>query len=225
MLIVFSGIDGAGKTTQIERLLAQLRDEGRAPVYLWSRGGYTPLFNALKSLLRRLSGKRLVPESGRSPQRKRSLSRPVVRKVWLTLALLDLILLYGLVLRWWRWRGRPIVCDRYLWDTLVDFRLNFPQEQVETWLLWRLLRRAAPRPDAAFLLLVPVEESVRRSHLKDEPFPDSPDVLAKRLGQYQTLAEKGHWQVLDGRRAIDDLAHQIQMTLSDLPSADAAAPA
>lgn len=214
LLVAFSGMDGAGKTTQIDHLLVMLRDEGKVPVYLWTRGGYTPLFNALKSSLRRLSGKRLVPESGPSKQRQRSFSRPSIRKAWLVMALLDLIVLYGIALRWWRWRGRSVVCDRYLWDTLLDFRLNFPQEKVESWLLWHVLRKVTPQPDAAFLLLVPVEESVRRSRLKDEPFPDPPDVLAERLAQYKALAAAGYWQVLDGRRPIDDVAQEIQTALA-----------
>ena len=209
MLIVFSGLDGAGKSTQIELLLDHMRQQGQQPVYLWVRGGYTPLFNGVKALLRRLSGGRAVPPSGHSQARTQALRQPWKRRLWLTLAILDLLLVYGWLVRWQQWRGRPVVCDRYVWDTLVDFRLNFPDEAVERWWLWRLFVRLTPAPDAAFLLLIPVAESVRRSQLKNEPFPDSPETLAARLAQYEALAEQGHWQVLDGRSPIPHLQQQI----------------
>lgn len=210
MLVVFSGLDGAGKSTQIDLLLAWLRAQGQDPVYLWARGGYTPLFNALKSILRRASGGRVVPDSGPSTARTQAFRQPWKRRLWLRLALLDLLLVYVLQVRWWLWRGRPVICDRYVGDTLLDFRLNFPQEQVERWPLWRALVKLAPQANAAFLLLIPVAESVRRSQLKDEPFPDPPEILAQRLAQYQSLAESSDWQVLDGRSPISDLAHTIR---------------
>jgi thymidylate kinase len=208
-LVVFSGLDGAGKSTQIERLRARLREGGVEPVYVWSRGGYTPGFAALKGALRRLSRGRAVPPSGHSAQRAQALGRGRTRRLWLRLALLDLIWLYGVRVRWWRARGQTVICDRYLGDTLIDFTLNFPQENVAAWPLWRLLERVAPRPDAAFLMLIPVAESQRRAALKNEPFPDAPEVLEQRLRHYQAQAAAGHWQTLDGLRSIDDLAAEI----------------
>jgi dTMP kinase len=213
LLIVFSGLDGAGKSTQIELLLGWLRQEGGNPVYLWSRGGYTPLFEGLKTVLRRLPG-RTAPPSGQSPERAQAFSKGWVRRLWLVLALLDLLWVYGVQVRWWRGWGRSLLCDRYLWDTLIDFRLNFPQEQVEQWWLWRVLVWATPQPDAAFLLLIPVEESVRRSDIKGEPFRDPPEVLERRRGQYQALAEERCFLMLDGRRPRGDLALEIRQAIS-----------
>ena len=48
MLISFSGVDGAGKSTQIS-LIANLLSNNNIPfTYLWARGGYTPGFETLK---------------------------------------------------------------------------------------------------------------------------------------------------------------------------------
>ncbi len=209
-IIVFSGMDGAGKSTQIDLLEARLRNLGRRPRKFWSRGGYTPGMNLLKSLLRRLSRNRVVPASGPSEERAKALAQPTVRRWWLRLSICDLILCYGIWLRFQRLLGRDVICDRYLHDTALDFRLNFPQETAEDWPLWRLLLRLIPTPDVKFLLLISVEESQERSRQKHEPFPDTAETLAVRLAEYESWAFHGTWIVLDGRRPKQDLADEIE---------------
>jgi dTMP kinase len=214
-LITFSGSDGAGKTTQINLLLDHLRQQGQRPVYLWVRGGYTPLFVKIKALLRRApGGNGVMPPVGQSAHREQRFGKPWVRGLWLTLSLLDLMLTYGVLVRWWQMRGRAVVCDRYLWDTELDFQINFPQEQVATWWLYRLLEKVVPRPTVSFLLLLPVEESVRRSKLKNEPFPDTPEVLAKRLAFYRNAPAHWRCQILDGRCTVAELAAEIREHLA-----------
>jgi dTMP kinase len=222
LLVTFSGLDGAGKSTQIERVLAELRAQGLNPVYLWTRGGYTPVFSALKTLMRRATRGRMLPQAGPSEERSRALGRPAVRRAWLTLAILDLLWVFGLQVRWWQARGRPVVCDRYLWDTWIDFCLSFPGEDVERWRLWQTLVRLTPRPDAAFLIVLPVDESVRRLQLKREPYPTPPEVLVKRLARYEQLAAGSkasgwaQWLVLDGLRPADEQAMEIRACLAGM---------
>jgi thymidylate kinase len=214
-LITFSGLDGAGKSTQIALLTDYLANAGRKPIYIWTRGGYTTLLQGLKTLSRRFLHKRLPP-AGNSPQRSYALSQGWVRRLWLSLALLDLLWVYGVQIRWHRYRGRLVLCDRYLWDTDIDFRLNFPQEKLDDYWLWRLLGRISPRPDAAFLMLLSVEESERRSAIKGEPFPDAPDSLRQRLACYQDLIPRVPFHVLDGSRPITALFNQILIDLAQV---------
>ena len=214
VLVAFSGLDGAGKSTQIELLMEDLRQSGGRPRCLWTRGGYTPLLQSAKGLMRRAAG-RSLPPPGRSEAHSQAFSRNRTRRLWLILAMLELLWIYGVQLRWWRLTGRSVVCDRYLWDTLIDFRLNFPQETVERWVLWRLLARCTPRPDAAFLLLIPVEESLRRSQLKGEPFPDPPEVLEARLKEYRLIAASGSsFHAIDGTRPREETAAFVRETIA-----------
>jgi dTMP kinase len=211
-LIAFSGIDGAGKSTQIDLLFRSLRERGKRPVYLWTRGGYTGPFNALKTLLRRIIGRKLPP-SGRNDKRDKAFKKKWVQNLWLILAMLDLMLVYGIYVRISRFFGRVVIADRYLWDTWIDFRLNFPDVDIDQWILWKILVWISPKPDAAFLLLIPVEECLHRSKLKNEPFPDSEDVLQRRLIFYRKLSHRLH--ILDGLKPVDVIHKEIKNCLNN----------
>lgn len=212
-IIAFSGIDGAGKSTQIDLIIQYLKDRGQNPVYRWTRGGYTGPFNALKALLRRvLRGK--LPPSGRNEQRERVFEKPLVRDLWLYAAMFDLMVIYGIYFRILKLSGRIVIADRYLWDTWIDFRLNFPDVKMDQWFMWKTLVWITPVPDMSFLLLIPVEESLRRSKMKNEPFPDSKEVLQKRLALYKELSSSHDWHVLDCMQPIKTINDDIKMEIT-----------
>ena len=109
------------------------------------------------------------------------------------------------------------MCIRDSPDTALDFQINFPDDDVQSSWLWRFLERLTPEPDAAFLLLVSVDESQRRSVLKNEPFPDSADVLATRLAAYETWPDEDRfkWIVLDGTSPLEEIGQFIQSQVED----------
>ncbi len=211
MIIVFSGTDGAGKSTQIERLMLALEDRGKKPVYLWSRGGYTPLFSRIKDLARVLLGKKL-PKSGRSQAREKLLNKGFVSHMWLIIAIADLILLYGVYVRWLKARGKIVVCDRYIEDTYLDFKYNFGTSFNPNGILWKTLLMVSPEPDYAFLLTVPVDVSLYRSQIKNEPFPDSRETLEWRLTQYndESVFPANKFYRIDCQQDIDAIQELIQ---------------
>ncbi len=100
MIIVFSGTDGAGKSTQIDTLCNYFTPQGKKTVYLWSRGGYTPLFSAIKRIVRKLLKKKL-PAQGQSKDRDKMLKNDKISALWLTLATIDLILQWQQNLEEW----------------------------------------------------------------------------------------------------------------------------
>jgi len=208
MLFTFSGIDGAGKSTQIVKFIAILDGQSYKPVCVWNRGGYTSFLDSVKLLLRKVAGGK-VPPSGESQQRQTIMQRSFVRRLWLTVAILDLIRLYAVQIRVRLMLGRPVICDRYLWDTMIDFHLNFPQERVGNWLLWRLLELLAPKPDVAYLLMLPLEESIRRCTLKEDPFPSPYEVQVRRFALYKELAANGKFEVIEATKSVDEVFTDI----------------
>lgn len=209
-LIVFSGLDGAGKSTQIQLLMEELKQRGEKPVYLWTRGGYTPLFSVCKAFLR-YALKRKLPPPGRTEKRERAFKKVWVRNVWLTLSVLDLILVYGVYIRVSRILGRIVIADRYLWDTWIDFVLGFPGAYVDLWVIWKILKRVSPKPDLSFMFLIPVEEALIRSKRKNEPFPDSEEVLIKRKNLYTSITQNEEYAVPDCLQPIE----VVQKTILD----------
>jgi dTMP kinase len=183
-MIAFSGLDGAGKSTQISLLRDFYRTEKIKTQMFWSRGGYTPGMERFKVLLRRLNNSAIPKERGLSSKRDESFSNGFIRKTWLTLAILDLIYYYAIYIRLVEFFGTVVICDRYLIDTSLDFKRNFPQENVNRWLIWRVLMRVSSIPKKHFILTISVKESKYRSTLKDEPFPDSEETLKFRLAEY-----------------------------------------
>lgn len=200
LFIVFSGLDCSGKSTQIEILKKNLKQKDKKVLVFWSRGGYTNGFQKLKDVIRIFFDKKL-PKSGNSPERDKAFSNPIIRKLWLTIAMLDLVYYYCIYLRFKSIVGFNIICDRYLMDTFIDFKLTYPLNKTEKMFLWKILELFSKKPDFHFVSTIPVSESVIRSKFKYEPFPDSPETLAKRLEIYNEFL-KNHENLIfiDGLR-------------------------
>ena len=214
MLITFSGIDCSGKSTQIELIKSHYNHSNRSVVTLWARGGYTPIFVFFKYILRILFVSQL-PSQGNSLSRTKSLSNPFIAKLWLSIAILDLILFWGIYLRWNLLMNRIVICDRYIDDTRLDFRINFPQISFEKSSLWLLLERVVPKPNKSFLLLIPVQESLTRSLQKSEPYPDTEFHLNIRFDFYSSLPSISPlpYVFLDGRLSISSIFDLVLFSL------------
>jgi dTMP kinase len=211
MIIAFSGTDGAGKSTQIEMLMSEFRRQGFRAKYIWARGGYTPLFSALKKILRILTAKKL-PSEGNNPSRDGLLKNKIVSGVWLTIAIIDLSIFYGIYVRIMSWFGTIVICDRYIEDTLIDFKRNFPDAFDEHAILWKLLALFSPKPNQSFLLFVPVDVSLVRSKMKGEPFPDTPETLSFRLKTYldESIFPSDKYHKIDCQKSIESIRVEIR---------------
>lgn len=181
MLITFSGMDGAGKGTQIEALCARLTAAGQRfqLIAFWDDV-------ARLTHLREVTGHKIfkgekgvgTPESpiNRRDKNVQSFPMSIVR---LGLYLLDAISLRTVVRRALHSGVNFVICDRYAYDELANLKLHRPATRAYV----RMILAIAPRPDIGFLLDAdPVQARARK--------PEYPvDFLEKNRAAYLRLSK------------------------------------
>jgi thymidylate kinase len=159
VLITFSGIDGAGKSTQIEKLHNHLVAEG-IPVRQLAFWDHVAVFRTARSGFSRhvlqSDGSVGSPDRPAARRDKNLQSWPLFagRSV---LHLLDVVNLWRVV-RKEKTQGVVLIFDRYIYDQLAALPMK-------TW--WarafaRLLLRVAPKPELSYLLDAVPEEALAR---------------------------------------------------------------
>lgn len=188
-ILTFSGIDCSGKSTQIDLLEKQFINKKWRVKKIWSRGGYTPIFTVLKKILRIVLGSKVIPV-GQNSKREKAFNNSLVKHLWFIMSIADLAVLYGVWFRWLKVTGYIVIADRYLYDTEIDFELNFLRDKIAKTIYWKVLKMFTPHPDLSFLLTIPYEESIRRATAKNEPFPETDEKRKLRYDKYCVLQKE-----------------------------------
>ena len=173
-MISFSGIDCAGKTTQIELLEKYFRNHNIKYKRIWARGRCTPGVVLLKNIVRKDKN---FDEQGKKKYREKIHKSTRNRRILLILSLLDLYWYFGIYYRFLNVIHKNLICDRYLWDTYIDFIVDYSEFDFEKWIIWRLLPKFVLKPRVSFLFVITPEESIQRG-------------IAKKEAGMQTFAEK-----------------------------------
>ena len=206
-MITFSGIDCAGKTTQIELIKKCYEELGRKVRVIWSSGGYTSWVECIKTLVRRDKG---LTGEAKEEYRKMVTKVSWKNKLYLKASIWDMVRFYGIVYRWIELRGTLIICDRYVWDTYIDFLMRYPQYNFSNWFCWKMLMLCMKKPMTSFVLTIPAEESMRRSGLKHEPRPEPIERRRVRIDHYMKEIGNHRWQyVINCMHSIDEINEKI----------------
>ena len=181
ILISFSGLDGSGKSTQIENLTSYLEERGLATttlafwdnVVVWSRyreGFVHAVYGSEKGIG--------APDK---PVNRRDKN---VRKWYLSVArhflyLADALHLGSVIRRARRLPVQVVIMDRYIYDELANLPLSNPL----TRMFVRVVSWMVPRPDVAYLLDADPEAARARK-------PEYPvDFMRECRASYFRLAE------------------------------------
>jgi dTMP kinase len=195
VFVTFEGLDGSGKTTQAEFLRAHLVESGREVVATREPGG-TELGERIRALL--LEGPEMAPwaEAALFAAARAELVDRVI------IPALD--------------SGADVICDRYLDSSLayqgIARRLGV-DEVLE--LNQRVLQGVMP--DRTFLLLVDVEESLRRLGATTDRIEGAGRDFRRRVDEaFRALAERfpDRIRALDGALPPQEIARAVREDLS-----------
>jgi thymidylate kinase len=180
ILVSFSGIDGAGKSTQIDNLRNRLTTHGATVRVLtfWDNVAVFRQFREDASLVFFKGDPGVGTPERPANRRDKNVSSWYLLPVRLVFAVLDAMHLIWVVKRSENSRFDVIIFDRYLYDSLA----NLPLERPFVRRFVRLLLNFVPCPDVACLLDADPEAARRRK-------PEYPlDFLFKNRQRYLALA-------------------------------------
>jgi dTMP kinase len=197
VFVTFEGVDGSGKTTQVELLRAALEAEGRA-VFATREPGGTPLGERVREIL--LGGIEISPwaEAALFAAARAELVERVIAP---ELA-----------------RGADVVCDRYI-DSSLAYQGIARGLGVERVLELNLHATRGLLPDRTFLLLLdPERASGRLDGEPDRIELEGRDFRAAVDAAYRSLAEMFPERVIpiDAGRDPQEIAEEVRGKLRDL---------
>lgn len=214
MLIVVSGMDGAGKTTQVE-LLGQAFDAcAIRSCSVWSRGGSSPFTDACLRVARRFWGQsgssRTLDESHGVSQdafdaRRAMLRNPIARWGWSAVVVVDLLVRYWRQVAWPLLRGNVVIADRYVADAEAELTAYLCLEKGRRSWAGRLLSALSPRPAMTFILDLPAEVAEERMC----PGSESLAYLRSLREIHLRQAERTEAIVLSATRSLEDVSDDL----------------
>jgi dTMP kinase len=193
--VAIAGVDGAGKSTQVELLEERLRARGLAVSTIWCRWDPVIARPAVR-LLGLLARHRQAATPGASVTerrrsiRARALANPWAARAWRALMVVDYGLRMAPAVRRARRKSDVVILDRYWHDVMVDFSFGGPLRDPPG-----LLRRLLPDPRCLVVLDVPERVALARK-------PESPDVrhVSERRRLYGEAARRYGGVVIDAAR-------------------------
>ena len=206
MIVSFSGIDGSGKTVHVRSLVSAFEIAEVKAHTFWSRFGSS----AQKSDLDR-PGSETVRTSDTATslaRRRQKLRNPALRLGWLLYNLASLVLRYNWQVRLRRWLGDVVICDRYIYDAVVEISASLPDDPgLSRWAEW-VLPRLCPRPDVAWLMDAPADLSVARQADENRSMA-SCEELSRQRSMYMTLAGTYGLKVLTTHSRPEETTSQV----------------
>ncbi len=207
-MLVLSGLDGTGKSTQAGILAGRLAEQDMETSTVWNR--WSPAFTAplIKAAKKRISPR---PEAATEEytdftrSKRERMRSPLKRSLWQTMVWSEYTVQVHSRLLVAGYSRRAIISDRYVYDTLIDMAVNFSLEpgELET-LCSHALLFLFPVPASFVVIDIDPETGSKR---KSDGTP--PEYLADRRPFYLEIARLTGAAVVDGNGTIEETAAGI----------------
>jgi dTMP kinase len=190
LFVSFEGVDRSGKSTQVERLAAALREDGREVVVAREPGG-TELGELVRELV--LKGPEMTP---------------LAEAILFAASRAELV---AEVIAPALERGAFVICDRFV-DSSLAYQGIARALGVEEVLELNLHATRGLLPDLTVLLRIEPDEAARRAGAADRLEREGRGLQERVAAAYGELAElyPGRIVAFDGTRDSDDLAEEIR---------------
>ncbi len=207
-MLVFSGLDGSGKSTQAEILALRLQREGYAVRTAWSRWEpmvSAPLIRLAKSHLRASYKVRDEDYENFTAAKRKKMKSTWRRQLWQVMVWGEYACQIRSRVLVHLKRGTGVICDRYVYDTMIDVAINFstPPEQIVE-LMNHPFLGMFPKPSKVILIDIDPETGSAR---KNDGTPV--EYLADRRGYYISMAQEIGADVIDGRGSVEEVSEKI----------------
>lgn len=203
ILICITGIDGVGKTTQAKLILEHLQNSGLKCRYEWFR------FHHLISLpllaICRIAGyTRTSNLAGKNCSYHEFHKSMIVSLIYPWLLLIDTSL-FAVVKIFIPMRlGSNIVCDRYIYDTLIDLCVAIKDFQIYKKRVGKLFLNLIPKNSRFIILCLDKQEIIAR---RPELIEDA--TFDERHGLYRLFIDEFQIDVVFNDKSINEVNESI----------------
>ncbi len=205
MVISLCGIDGSGKTVHSRALSRAFEtSEIKTRIY-WSRFGSSA---SKDDSLPGKNGNRHSDIAASLSRRRQKLQNPLARFGWLTLNMTKYVFRCIWKVGIPRLLGRVVICDRYIYSTMVEIEASMPDTSRWTRRAEWLLTHLCPRPHVAWLLDVPPDIGVVRQ-ADENGSTAAEEELARHRSRFQSLASAYGLRVLQTRTELESSTSRV----------------
>lgn len=200
MIISFSGTDGVGKSTQMERLIELLKINRKRFHTLHVRENQTPFSHFIGKLITKLSKNK----------------KPKDSKLWYVVTMLEFIHYWCFRLKAKNKRNNFVLCDRHIWDTYIDLWKLYGKPPSGR--LWSYLEKHAAMPDISLLYVASEDLITKRLNIKNES--DSNESIKWINDKYLSIQDKFD-HVIDASTDEDQVYEETKRILKGYRLGDA----